>query len=84
MPSFVNSICSWRKSLQNVSVYIWQANTQMVLSLCAGPTCGTYFTAVSRVTWLSRVTVRQMHPTCLMPLNHDKVDFMRKPESTPA
>lgn len=45
-------------------------------------TCRTHLMAVLWVTWLSFGTGLQMHPTCLVPLNHDKVDFMRKTEST--
>lgn len=49
--------------------------------LSSAQTCRTHLMAVLRGTWLSFISILQMHPTCLMPLNHDKVDFMRKPES---
>lgn len=31
---------------------------------------------------LSFITIPEMHPTWLMPLNHDKVEFMREAECT--
>lgn len=43
--------------------------------------CRIHLTAGLRLTWLSFTTAPQMDPTCLMPLNHDKVDFMGKPAS---
>lgn len=50
--------------------------------LCSAQPCRSHFMAGLRVTWLSFMTILQTHPTCLMPLNHDKVDFTRKAEST--
>ena len=62
--------------------FLWRSGSQKADGLSPAQTCRTHFMAALRVTWLSRITILQMCPTCLMPLNHDKVDFMRKPEST--
>lgn len=80
MPSFVNSV---HFTLIKMYFFLNMSGSQKCTwSLFCTDTRRTHFMAVLRVTWLRRATILQMYHTCLMLLNHDKVNFMRKPEST--
>lgn len=78
MCSFCCELGPKHTSESNFDVYVWQSKKQMVLF---PESCRIHLTAGLRLTWLSFMTAPQMDPTCLMPLNHDKVDFMGKPAS---